>query len=170
MNDAIAESRRDQAVVRGAAGPIDPKTGLATGRSILGGPSIAATIYNNHERLIREQYQPRLTELDKIDAAPKPKSGKTDQLDAHNPPKERREKKAPEDKTVEFDKAAAGAEADARKAYAQALAALTTDIDQHAKLERDAVDADLAKKLTDIHAKQLEIDKAIKDGHADAHG
>ena len=87
----------------------------------------------------------------------------------YTPPKKpKKEKAPPEDKTDEYDRAAKDALQQGLKSYLDAQAALTANIEDRAKLQTDAVQADLDKKLTDLTAKETEIKKAKVDRDAAA--
>lgn len=69
------------------------------------------------------------------------------------------------DETGGFDKAAQDAYESGLKALLSAQAALMTDILQRASAEKAAVDADSAKKLTDLSAEEVKIRAAKNDKH-----
>lgn len=156
IRDAMPDLDRGQATLRGmgvlGAGTVDPKTGYAHGGAL-------SWQYNNIQN-DRLKAQGRLKELDEIDAAAKPRARSTGQLVAD---KDKKEKAAPEDKTAELNKTAIEAEASARKAYLEALAALTTDVQAHADLERQAVDQDLTKTLAQLSKDESDIKRAKVD-------
>lgn len=82
-------------------------------------------------------------------------------------------KHGPSDQTAEFDKAANDIYESALKALIEAQKALTGDIEERAKFERDAIAADLAKKTNDqktgsLDEEEKKIAEAVKK-KADAH-
>jgi hypothetical protein len=69
------------------------------------------------------------------------------------------------DQTGDFDKSAADARDSAAKELASAQAALTKNIQDHADAEARAVDADTAKKITDLSAEEVKIRESKNDAH-----
>lgn len=69
------------------------------------------------------------------------------------------------DHTAELDKAATDAANAGYEAVAKALAALITGIDEHARAEKDAVDAGLNKKLADLDLEAAKIANEKNDAN-----
>lgn len=72
------------------------------------------------------------------------------------------------DQTLSMATTIADRLADAQKRLAEAQAALTDDVMEHAKLEKDAVDAELKKQTQDLNKSRSELDKGVADGSINA--
>ena len=138
---------------------LDPKSGLMSGGGWTGAGG-AVGIYNS---LVgqKQREDARLKELDGIDAQDQAKTrhGTSDQLVKD------KAKKGPADQTSDFDKTASDESEGARKALADAQAALTKNIEEHAADEKAAVDAETTKKLKDLAAEELKIRASKNDSH-----